>query len=161
MDSHYVSAYVWPTLCPLHPSLQQDICYVEVGVQLNGKQLFSSVTYSKLIELGEECVIYLLIFLTDIFTNYRRNIHEKKFSTHEKKLRAHEAPMRKNFAPTKHPREKTLSPRNTHEKKFWNHSKTWEKISDPRNNHKKLFRINEGTMTWDLWDPKWYEIHGI
>ena len=106
MDSHYVSAYVWPTLCPLHPSLQQDICYVEVGVQWNGKQLFSSVTYSKLIELGEECVIYLLIFLTDIFTNYPRNIHKKKFWILEKKLRTHEAPMRKDFAHTKHPREK-------------------------------------------------------
>ena len=40
------------THAPPPPSLQQDIFYVKVGVSKNSKQLFLSVTYSKLIRGG-------------------------------------------------------------------------------------------------------------
>ena len=57
------------------------------------------------------------------------------------------AHKRRNFEPTKYPREKTLDPRNTYEKKFGTHEIPTrknlgpmkyprEKLWDPRNTHK-------------------------
>ena len=56
--------------------LQQDICYVKVCVLKNWKQLFLGKLIPYL--LGQEYGIYLLLFLTYIFTRYLRNIHKKK-----------------------------------------------------------------------------------
>ena len=89
-------------------------------MQRNLKQLFLNVTYFKL--TGEECRIYLFIFLIFIFTSYPRNIHEKKIYTHE-------TSTRKNVGPTKYPRKKLLDPRNTHEKKSYSHER--EKLLEP------------------------------
>ena len=116
------------------PSLQQDICFVKVGVQRNWKQLVLSVTYSICTEGG---VWQLFIFILHLC------ILE---------------------LPTKHPREKFLDPQSTHEKKFWTHEiptrknvgpteYSQEKMLDPRNTNEKIFRIHECTMA------QWYECH--
>ena len=107
LTSVYISAPARPALRPSF--LQQDICYVEVGVYRNRKQLF----------LSEECGIYLFLFLTYILTSYPRNIYEK------------------NFGPTKHQREKGLDPQNTHDEKFWTHKIPTRKKFEPQNIHEK------------------------
>ena len=71
--------------------------------------------------MGKECGIYLLTFLSYIFTSYPGNIHEKKFCTHKVSTRKNVEPTkyprkknswtpdiltRKTFGPTKYPREK-------------------------------------------------------
>ena len=79
-----ISVYVSP--------LQQDICYVRVGVLKNCKEFLLSVTYSVFIGAGVRGLFIIVPHLLYI-----------------------------NEVPTKHSREKNLDPRNTHRKKFWTH----------------------------------------
>ena len=141
-----ISVYIFPS------PLQQDICYVEVGVLKNWEQLFLSVIYSVFIWGRSTAFIYL--FLTYIFTRYLRNIHEKKFWTHE-------IPTRKNFGLTKYPWEKIWTHEISTRKNFGLTNYPREKISDPRNTHKKKIldpRRHGGTIARD---PRWHETHGI
>ena len=81
--------------------------------------------------MGEEYGIYLLIFLTYIFTIYPQNIHKNKilnpWNTHNKKSWAYEIPTRRNFVPTKYPWEKNLDPQDTQKKKTSNPQDTQKK----------------------------------
>ena len=112
------------------PHIQQNVCYVKVGVYRNWKQLFLSVTYSVFIGAGMRHKF--ILFFTYIFASYQRNILEKKFWTHEiltkkhfgltkclrQKIWTHQIPTRTGFGPKKYPREKISNPRNSHEKTF-------------------------------------------
>ena len=104
------------------PLLQQDICYVEVGVLKNWKQLFLSVTYSLFIVAGVRHLFILILHLYNHEVPAKhprekildpRNATRKNFgprNTHEIK-----------FGPTKYPREKISDSQNTHDKKSWIH----------------------------------------
>ena len=83
------------------PLLQQDICYVEVGVLKNWKQLFLSVTYSLFIVAG---VRHLFILILHLYN------HEVPAKHPRDKVWTHEIPTRKNFRLTKYPRQKILDP---------------------------------------------------
>ena len=64
---------------------------------------------------------------------------------------------RGNFGPTKYPREKTLDPRNTHEKKFGTHEIPTRKNLDPT----KYPQSHDGIMALDPRDPRWNTNHEI
>ena len=97
------------------------------------------------VQRGEECGIYVFLFLLYIFTSYPQNLHVKKNlvdprnshekkswahenthekkswaqeNTHEKKSWTHEKTTAKNFGPTKYSRKKNLDPQNARERKF-------------------------------------------
>ena len=67
------------------------------------------------------------------------------------------AHKRRNFEPTKYPREKTLDPRNTHEKKFGTHEIPTRKTLGPT----KYPQRHDRAMALDPRDPRWHTNHEI
>ena len=99
------------------------------------------------------CFYHSCLCSQQLLESLNHEINYKKKDGPTKTILIHEMPLRENFGPT-NTHQKTLDPRNTHERKFQSHkiptTKNFgstkyprEKILDPRNTHEKKFWTHE------------------